>query len=514
MNPAGGKMHRRQRNQFILFLFLSLFALLSCAPSYFDPIKPPRDPIRFKSLNDLPYRQLWAGIVFNGEKVGFTHLKITSLPDEGLFRLESEAHLRIRFLGLNKGISMKSSDLVRADLSSVSMRHEIVMDDKTLLIEGTVREGVLRTVQKSGGEAKSEETKLVGPLYPAGAINLYPVIRGMAVGLQYQYNVYDPQTQSVTGVSQTVASFERSQKLQLDPAYKIQTSMMGHDVETWINEKGEAIFELGMKGVLITYRESEADARRYLSESSLNKKDLILDFSLVKTEKPLACPRDATLLEVSLTGIAGELPLLQGPGQEAVQNPKDQASIIYRIRRNPGSPAKISGPQNSIDGYRWVLPASQIESDHPEIVGTAREVTKGITDPLAKVRKLTKWVADEVKDEAVDSFSALEVLHTKKGECQAHTMLYTALARALGIPTRMAGGIVYMERVGFLYHAWAESDVGGWISVDPTFDQVGVDATHIKLVEGPGWAAIIPLGRVVGRVKATVIDYQAVCGRP
>jgi transglutaminase-like putative cysteine protease len=93
-------------------------------------------------------------------------------------------------------------------------------------------------------------------------------------------------------------------------------------------------------------------------------------------------------------------------------------------------------------------------------------------------------------------------------------MLYTALARAAGIPTRMAGGIVYLEGVGFLYHAWAESDVGGWVSVDPTFDQVGIDATHIKLVEGPGWISIMPLGRVVGRVKATVIDYQAVCGRP
>jgi transglutaminase-like putative cysteine protease len=140
-------------------------------------------------------------------------------------------------------------------------------------------------------------------------------------------------------------------------------------------------------------------------------------------------------------------------------------------------------------------------------------VTKGISDPLAKVRKLAKWVADEVKDEPIDSFSALEVLHTKKGECQAHTMLYTALARAAGIPTRMAGGIVYLEGVGFLYHAWAESDAGGWVSVDPTFNQVGIDATHIKLVEGPGWISIVPLGRVVGRVKATVIDYQAVCGR-
>jgi len=151
-------MLRRQKNRSVLILFLSLFSLLSCAPAYFDPIRPPLEPLRFKSLNDLPYKQLWAGIVFNGEKVGFTHLKITPLPDAGLFRLDSEAHLRIRFLGLNKGISMKSSDRVRADLTSVAMRHEIVMDDKTLVIEGNVSEGVLRTVQKSGGEVKSADT--------------------------------------------------------------------------------------------------------------------------------------------------------------------------------------------------------------------------------------------------------------------------------------------------------------------------------------------------------------------
>jgi len=507
-------MCRRQRTRSILVLFLSLFVFFSCAPSYFDPVRIPPEPLRMKGLNDLPYRELWAGIVFNGEKVGFSHLKIVPLAGEGLFRLESEANLRIRFLGLSKRISMKSEDVVRADLTSQSFRHEISMDDKTLAVEGHVKDGMLRTEQRSGKERKAAEKRLEAPLYPTAVINLYPVLKGLEVGAGYRYDVYDPQTQSVTAVSQTVAAFERSRELDIEPSWKVKTSMMGQDVETWINPKGEAVFELGMKGVLITYRESEAEARRYLSQASLNKKDLILDFSVVKTEKPLACPREAAFLEVSLAGIAGELPLLQGPGQEAEQNPKDPASIIYRIRRNPGYPAKISGPQYSIDGYRWTLPASQIESDHPEMRHTAREVTKGISDPLAKVQKLAKWVADEVKDEPVDSFSALEVLHTKKGECQAHTMLYTALARAAGIPTRMAGGIVYMEGVGFLYHAWAESDVGGWVSVDPTFNQVGVDATHIKFVEGPSWISIVPLGRVVGRVKATVIDYKAVCGRP
>jgi len=507
-------MHRRKRNQSTLLLFLSLFVFVSCSPAYFDPIKTPPEPLRIKSLNDLPWRELWSGIVFNGEKVGFSHLKIVPLTGEGLFRLESEAHLRIRFLGLDKGISMKSEDLVRADLTSHSFRHEISMGEKTFVLEGRVKEGILRTEQMTGKDVKAEEKKLEAPLYPAAVINLYPVLQGMAVGLKYRFNVYDPQTQSVTAVSQTVAAFESSRSLGIEPSWKVQTSMMGQDVETWINRKGEAAFELGMKGVLITYRETENEARRYLSEASLNKKDLILDFSVVKTEKPLACPREATYLELALAGVSGELPLLQGPGQEASQNPGDASAAIYRIRRNAVSPVKISGPRYNIDGYRWTLPASQIESDHPEIVNTAREVTRGISDPLEKARKLSKWVADEVKDEAVDSFSALEVLHTKKGECQAHTMLYTALARAAGIPTRMAGGIVYMEGVGFLYHAWAESDVGGWVSVDPTFDQVGIDATHIKLVEGPGWISIVPLGRVVGHLKATVIDYKAACGRP
>ena len=507
-------MHPRQRPQSVLLLFLSLFVFLSCAPAYFDPVKTPLEPPRIRSLDDLPWREFWAGIVFNGEKVGFTHLKIVPVPGEGLFRLESEAHLRIRFLGLDKRIAMKSEDLVRGDLTSRSFRHEMVMDGKVLLLEGEVRDGSLRTVRKSGGEIQRVETRRTEPLYPAAAVNLYPVLRGLAVGLNCRYDVYDPQTQSITAVSQTVAAFERSRELGIEPSWRVKTSMLGQDVETWINPRGEPVFELGMKGVLITYRETENEARRYLSEASLNKKDLILDFSVVRTEKPLACPREATLLEISLAGLAGELPLLQGPGQEALPDPRDASSVIYRIRRNPAAPAKISGPHYDVDGYRWVLPASQIESDHPAIVNTAREVTKGIPDPLAKVRALAKWVAENVKDEPVDSFSALEVLQTRKGECQAHTMLYTALARAAGIPTRIAGGIVYMEGVGFLYHAWTESDAGGWVSVDPTFDQVGVDATHVKLVEGPGWVSIVPLGRVVGRLKATVIDYRAVCGRP
>jgi transglutaminase-like putative cysteine protease len=139
------------------------------------------------------------------------------------------------------------------------------------------------------------------------------------------------------------------------------------------------------------------------------------------------------------------------------------------------------------------------------------DVVKGAASSREKVERLTRWVSAEVRDEAVDSFSALEVLHNRKGECQAHTMLYTAMARAAGIPTRLAGGIVYTEGMGFLYHAWAESYAGGWIAVDPTFNQVGVDATHIKLVEGHDWTSLLQLGKVIGQIKVRIVRYT--CGQ-
>lgn len=75
----------------------------------------------------------------------------------------------------------------------------------------------------------------------------------------------------------------------------------------------------------------------------------------------------------------------------------------------------------------------------------------------------------------------------------------------------LAGGLVYMEGMGFLFHNWAESYIDGWIAVDPTFNQVGIDDTHIKLAEDPFWISILDLGKVVGKIKAEIIDYQATC---
>jgi transglutaminase-like putative cysteine protease len=108
--------------------------------------------------------------------------------------------------------------------------------------------------------------------------------------------------------------------------------------------------------------------------------------------------------------------------------------------------------------------------------------------------------------------SALEVLRTRVGDCNEHTVLFVAMARSLGIPARVNVGVAFV-RGAFYYHAWPEVwiDEGGgrglWLPVDPTFNQFPADATHLRLARGglEKQAAIMPL---IGRAGIHVTDVQ------
>ena len=146
--------------------------------------------------------------------------------------------------------------------------------------------------------------------------------------------------------------------------------------------------------------------------------------------------------------------------------------------------------------------------EHEEIVKQAGEIIDDGDSDLTKVKKLVDWTATNIKNKMRDSFSAIDVLRAKEGECQSHSNLYAALARACEIPTRVVTGLVYVKDMGFLYHAWAESYVNGWIAVDPTFNQTPADATHIKISTGDSSEDFRTLMKMVGNVKIEVLDFK------
>ena len=97
---------------------------------------------------------------------------------------------------------------------------------------------------------------------------------------------------------------------------------------------------------------------------------------------------------------------------------------------------------------------------------------------------MKEWVYNGLtKVPTVSIPNALEVLQTKKGDCNEHTVLFNAMARAVGIPAKTVVGVVYL-RGAFYYHAWSEIWLGEWVSVDSVLNQFPADVTHIRFLQG------------------------------
>jgi len=148
-----------------------------------------------------------------------------------------------------------------------------------------------------------------------------------------------------------------------------------------------------------------------------------------------------------------------------------------------------------------------LEVDHREIVTLAERIADGNRDPRVIAERINRWVYDSVKKEVTVGIpSALHVLRTRVGDCNEHTQLFVAIARAAGIPARIAAGLAYVDGK-FYYHAWPEIMLRGWVAVDPTFGQFPADAAHLRFVTG-GLARQTELIKLVGNLRIQVLKTQ------
>ena len=80
--------------------------------------------------------------------------------------------------------------------------------------------------------------------------------------------------------------------------------------------------------------------------------------------------------------------------------------------------------------------------------------------------------------------SVLETIARRTGDCTEYADLLTTLARALGWPARTVVGLAYSNgnEPALAFHAWNEVALRGvWQAVDPTWNQLRADASHIPL---------------------------------
>lgn len=455
-------------------------------------------------LARLPFSEYWTGIVFNGEKIGFSRLSVEpSAAEPGRYELRSEASFVLRFLGIEKNVNLKAHDTVEKDLALVRFAYDYFLDGSTMKVSGRKEAGELIATIVTGGKPVEQRLPVAGKVYPSSVIALYPVIHGLMPGREYTYRVYSGELQAVAEVAQRVMAYEKSRLFHGD-AFKLETRMRGQRVLTWIDERGRPVFELASNGVMISALEDEDKAKRYVAIAALNKKENLLEYSIVRPAEPIANPRAVSAMKVALANMSTPPP--SDTGQRCIPDRKETLCEITRARAR----AADEPPEALTPDSRYLGPSITVQSGDPSIRRTAEKIVAGADSSEERIARIVRWMDANVEKAPIDVFSALDVLEKRKAECQGHAYLYTALARASGIPTRIVNGLAYSEQLnGFLYHSWAESLVdGSWIAVDPTFSQTSADATHIKVIEGETLADLVPILDLVGKVKIRVLDVQ------
>jgi transglutaminase-like putative cysteine protease len=166
--------------------------------------------------------------------------------------------------------------------------------------------------------------------------------------------------------------------------------------------------------------------------------------------------------------------------------------------------ASYTLPVTDRELFRYTRPEPLLQTRDPGIARLARQLKNRERDPRVVAARIAAWVHDSLKKEITFGVpDAAAVLRARSGDCNEHTQLYVALARAAGIPTRIAAGLASIDGK-FYYHAWPEVYLQDWVAVDPTFGQFPADAAHLRFTVG-GLGRQTQLLRLMGNLRIDVL---------
>jgi hypothetical protein len=441
----------------------------------------------------------WKGVYYRGEKIGF--MVGQTVPTDDGFELQEDGRLQMTLLGASSEARIKTSARVDRQFALKSFTFSLDPGTGATEVRGTLngRRLDLQVVTPSGTRSETRELEEA----PALSLNLSRRLaaEGLATGRHYELDVLDPATLRNARMLVDVEARElvRAAGRPL-PAFKVRTVFAGITSTSWITDTGEVVKEESPLGLMVVKESRERALARTMRADV--QADLLEAAAIVpETKQRIDDPRLVTLLKLRLENVELEGPDLQGAGQ-SVSGTEITLRDAEDLRPGPLDPAAAS----------FLAPEPFIESDAPEIVAEAATAIQGAQDPRTQAERLVRHVnAILEKKPTVSLPSAREVLRTRIGDCNEHTALYVAMARALGLPARVAVGLTYL-RGAFYYHAWPEVYIqergrGLWMPVDPTLNEYPANTTHLRLARGGLDKQTAILG-LIGRARMTLLDVQ------
>lgn len=462
---------------------------------------PVRAAYEVMPFHEYGVRDDYHAVYLGKQRIGFTYNALDRLekPKDGQpFELRHSSYLSFLLLGQKSDMLAKGTALLDENLHLKSFALRVSSKDYWHNIQGqTAGQNMNLVIEGKDSPPVRKIIPFDGDLYYSESLDYLWTANNLQTGRRGTIKLWNPivmnfeQIEFRVGEKTSVTTWDESGEHPVE-TFIIYIGPEGGELRTWVTLEGVVIQKESPTGLLIK-REPGWEIFKALREKGHELPDLPHLYS-IPADRPLEHPDRLERTVVKL--------VFQG-NEKTVETLKKDLDSAIRSAPSLGDVPETAKPY--LAANEW------IQAQDPAMVEEAKKIVGDEKNSVKAALKIMRWVHEIMEPVPTVSVpSATQVLSVRKGDCNEYTVLFTALARAAGIPTRMTAGLVYQSG-RFFYHAWPEIYTHEWIGLDPTFNQAPTGALHVPVVQGEVQEQVKFLGQI-GKIKLQIIEATQASG--
>jgi hypothetical protein len=419
-------------------------------------------------------RESWQKLERNGQGYGYDHIIAEDLAN-GNIRYEIYQTIKTDIAGYNpQDITQKGYYIVDENMKPVAFDLHIKFKTKDIHVSGEQRDGILYLTRQVDKEEIQIQEIPFDDVY-------FEVVLGRVIfqkkGLwNFNLRVYNP----------------------------VEGKVNAYDIEVIPDDNGSLIakareritmiFYIDKKGLVKQIKFVELNSRSYVTAARnarninyLNTADGLTLTVLCKPQFPNVWEINKAQVSIKWKGIPFEHFHFTDNRQKPIEQVQDgnEYEAVLEIKKPLPPSSDVSFPVKDEKFALFLKDSEYIKPNDPTIQKQLLEIQGDEKDALSLVKKILLWVYENIGTEYIaETLSGPEVLKRKRGKCVEFSTLFASLARAAGIPTRVAFGEA-LNGKNWVGHMWCEVWLGDWIAVDAAAGILVESPSHLKFIDSP-----------------------------
>jgi hypothetical protein len=419
-------------------------------------------------------KESWLRLERNGKGYGYDHIIVEDL-ENGQVKYRIHQTIKTDIAGYNpQDIVQEGYYIVDENLEPVAFDLDIKFKTRHTRIQGETRDGFLFLTEQTDGK-KIENQKI-----PFEDV-FFDVVLGHLIYQRRERGNF------VLKIFNPVEAKINHYQVEVIPDAK-------KGIIARVRERITMIFTIDRDGLVKQIKFVELNSRSYPTTASaardidyLNTADGLTLTVPVNPSFPDIWDINRAQFSVKWKGIPFEEFNFEDNRQRAIEEVKkgDEYEAVLEIHK-PMLPSKnTSYPLVESEFSPCLEDTEYIKPHDPSIQKQLAEIKGNEKDALVLVRKILLWIYENIEPEySVETLSGPEVLQRKRGKCVEFSTLFASMARAAGIPTRIAFGEA-LNGNNWVGHMWCEVWLGEWTAVDAAAGIIVESPSHLKFIHSP-----------------------------